>query len=64
MSEEFSLTDAITEVATALHRLGIRDAATPMGAVEILSLEVRNGSAAIAEALNNVADAIREMKAD
>jgi len=56
------LAEALRSIASALERLGTNRAYTPgagMGAVEVLAKEVREGSTRIAEALNNVAEAIR-----
>jgi hypothetical protein len=39
--------------------LGLSNASTRMGALEVLSLEIKNGSERIAEALNSIAIAIR-----
>lgn len=41
-------------IAHAIHRLGTADAATPMGAVEVLSKEVGR----VADAMQSVADAV------
>lgn len=57
-----SLAAAIDGVARALSRLGNGDAATAMGAIENLALEVREGSTRIAEALNAIAEAIEDHK--
>lgn len=48
------------EIAGALHSLGLKDAATPMGAIELLSLQIKEGSERIAQGLNEIADAIRD----
>ena len=42
--------------------LGNGDASTPFGAIEALSMKQYEGAQLIADALNNVADAIRETK--
>ncbi len=39
----FAIAHALNKVAQALERLGTNDAATPMGAIEMLSLEIKNG---------------------
>lgn len=54
------MADAIEAVAKSIHSLGTADAATPMGAVETLAMEVRDGTTRIAEALNNIAQAIND----
>jgi hypothetical protein len=50
------LSDAIFSGA---QHLGLSNASTRMGALEVLSLEIKNGSERIAEALNSIAIAIR-----
>ena len=47
-------------IATALRYLGLADASTPMGAMEVLSMEIKDGSTRVAEGLHAIADAIRE----
>jgi hypothetical protein len=42
--------------AVALDRLGTADAATSMGAIEMLSLEIKNGAEAIAAAFSANSD--------
>lgn len=54
------IAQAIRLVANALDRLGTANAATPMGAIEFLAIEVRNGSQAIAGAIGDLAEAVRE----
>ena len=39
----FAIARSLSRVAKALERLGTNDASTPMGAIELLSLEVKNG---------------------
>jgi len=39
----FAIAEALQTVARGLHRLGLAEASTPMGALEVLSLEVRDG---------------------
>ena len=58
--------EALQDIALALRRLGVADADTHMGALELLAMETRDGTRrvaeglhAIAEALGEVADAIR-----
>jgi hypothetical protein len=43
----------------ALDRLGINGASTPMGAIELLSLKVREGTERLAAGLHDVAAALR-----
>ena len=57
---EEELTDALKLIALALRELGTNKAATKMGAIEILALEVREGSTRIAEGLQAIAEAISE----
>jgi len=51
----FAIAFAIGSLARAIDRLGTADAATPMGAIEFLSLEIKNGfdnlSSAVSEGL-------------
>lgn len=55
-----SLMHGTHEIARALHKLGVADAATSMGALEALGLEVREGSQRIAEGLHAIAVAITD----
>ncbi len=48
-------------IAKAIHDLGTADAATPMGAVEMLAMEVRDGTTRIAEALDRAAGALENI---
>ena len=52
---------AVESVAAALYKLGNNDAATSMGALEGHGLIVSESSGKIADGLNNIADAIREL---
>lgn len=54
------MTEAIERLAYSVKTLGLNDAATHMGAIEVLSMEVKEGTTRIAEAINNLAEAIRE----
>ena len=45
-------------IARAIKRLGTNDAGTNMGAIEVLSNEIKEGSERIANALESVAQAI------
>ena len=47
-------------IARALQRLGLADASTPFGALEALSMEMKESSERIAEGLHAIADAIRD----
>ncbi len=57
MNEE--MIEAIESVAFGLRCLGTNDAASSMGAIELLAMEVRDGTKRIAEALVLIAEAIR-----
>ena len=57
---------ALNGVATAINKLGLADASTPMGAVELLSKEVNEGAESIASSisgfdLSDVAEAIKTL---
>lgn len=39
----FAIARALNDVAKALRELGVNDAATPMGAIEMLAKEVKDG---------------------
>jgi hypothetical protein len=54
---------AMKMIAAALRSLGTADANTPMGAIEMLSFEIKEGSERIARALHDIAEAIREHRA-
>lgn len=54
-------TDAIIEVANALHRIGFGNAETKMGALENLAVTIKESNSEIAESLDNIADAIRTL---
>ena len=49
---------ALHRLATALERLGLNNATTDMGGIELLAKEVRDGSALIAGALVALANAV------
>ena len=52
--------DELAAIAHALHRLGTNNADTQMGGLEAVALEIRDGCQNIAEALLEVAEALRE----
>lgn len=52
--------DALASIADALHKLGIADAHTPMGALEAHGIVIRESAEQIANSLHDVADAIRD----
>ena len=47
----FAIARGLNKVAIALDRLGTNDAATPMGAIELLAKEVRDGLSSVAGAI-------------
>lgn len=47
----FAIARGLDRVATAIERLGVNDAATPMGAIELVAKEIKDG-------LRDVGDAI------
>lgn len=50
--------EAMHSIARALNHLGLNDAATRMGAIEVLAKEIKEGSEQIASALHSIASAI------
>ena len=46
-----AIAGAIDSLARAIHKLGTADAATPMGAIEFLSLEIKDGFSSVASAI-------------
>jgi methyl-accepting chemotaxis protein len=68
-SEAANLVDAVDngsralwQVGRAIERLGLNEASTSMGAIEVLAKEIKEGSERIASALSELAEAIRERK--
>jgi hypothetical protein len=53
----FAIARSLDRCAQAIHQLGVGNATTPMGAVELLAEEVRTGLGAVAAALRDVARA-------
>jgi hypothetical protein len=49
------------QIAQALRELGLNDAATPMGAIELLYREIREGNKNIEMGLQEVALSIHEL---
>lgn len=47
----FAIARSLVGVAAAIDRLGTGSASTPMGAIEVLSKEVRDGCQALAQAV-------------
>jgi len=58
MSNEIAAAEV---VAKAIKRLGTNDAATPLGALELVAKEIRDGMTAIAGALDGVAEGLFEV---
>lgn len=62
--ENANIVDALFAIARALtwgaQTLGVNGASTPMGAIEVLSKEILDGSERIANAIGDLAEAIRE----
>jgi hypothetical protein len=52
------LSEYVGHVATSIYRLGLADADTSMGAIEVLSLSIKEAGESIANALNRIADAL------
>ena len=53
-SELGKIAEGLQAIARALDRLGVADAATPMGAIEVLAEQVRDGFEAPAAAMERV----------
>ena len=51
---------ALSDIARALRDLGTGNAATPMGAIEFLALEVQKSGEAVSGALSEIATALAE----
>jgi hypothetical protein len=51
----FAIARALDSVAQSITSLGLAEAMTPMGAIELLAKEVRDGLGAVAAALDHVA---------
>ena len=54
------ISGTIDGTAEAIHKLGAEDAYGSMGALGLLSLELRNGTENMAEAIRELAAAVRE----
>lgn len=68
---EVNLVDSLLAIARsidglsrAIHKLGMADAATPMGAIEAHSLEIKQASERISEAISGLADTLGGSNAD
>lgn len=63
-NEEYSVEEnqamALYAIANALDRLGLAGAATPMGALEVISKELKDGFEGIAGAIGSIGGAIRD----
>jgi hypothetical protein len=60
--DDSTITDALLAVARAINRLGNADASTPLGGLEALGVSLETGATTIAEALGDLADAIRQTR--
>jgi hypothetical protein len=49
-----AIAEAINNLARAIDRLGTNQAATPMGAIEALALEVKEGFSLLASAISDL----------
>lgn len=58
-TEGYAIAEAIEMLGTWVKYLGTGNATTSMGAIEVLAKEVKEGSERIADAINNLADAVR-----
>lgn len=54
------LSTGLLKIARALTLLGLADASTPFGAIEALSIAVKEGSTRIADGLHAIAEATAE----
>jgi hypothetical protein len=54
--------ESVDRLTRAVVKLGLNDAWTKMGAIEMLAMEVKNGTEAIADGLNNLARAIDDLE--
>jgi hypothetical protein len=56
MKEEglLAIAEAINNLAGAIDRLGTKGATTPMGAIEVLALEVKEGFSLLASAVSDL----------
>jgi len=56
-----NVASSLSEVARSLDRLGTNNASSPMGAIELLAKEVKDGTANIDGALTAVSRSIEEL---
>jgi len=56
MEEEglLAIAEAINNLARAIDRLGTNQAVTPMGAIEVLSMEIKDGFSLLASAISDL----------
>jgi hypothetical protein len=54
--------ETIHELAISIKKLGLSDASTPMGAIEVLSSEIKEGAERLASSLSDIAGAIEKSK--
>ena len=55
----YAIAYALCKVAAALRMLGTADAATPMGAIELLAMEVKEGTERISSRLSDIEQALQ-----
>lgn len=60
MSKNPTSGEQADRIVAALENLGLNGAATNMGAIELLALEVKAAGESITAAINDLADAVRE----
>lgn len=56
------LASLASAIAVSARELGVNNANTEMGAIELLAKELREGTIRIADALNNIAREIKEVE--
>lgn len=59
--ETINIVDGFFALSRSLHALGISDATTRIGAIELLSKEIRDGSAQIADSLQAVGEGLTDL---
>lgn len=52
---------SLNSIANAIRKVGVGDAATPMGAIELLAMETKESGASISSALERIADALENV---
>jgi hypothetical protein len=57
------LTHGLLRIASALKMLGLADAATPLGAIEALCVELKDSSTRLADSNNRIAQALDNIAA-